>query len=364
MPYNLGMTEFTLALPFALPPAEMAPHLVRALQAPALATLLSRHSTAQYRSLAHSRVLPHEAWLARTLGLAPAAASAAAPTAPLAVACMRGCGLHAAVDGHRGHWFILQPAHIQVSSTHPSLADPRALRLADADARALYGAARPYFEELGKTLLYGAPDLWFLRADDWAELSTASPDSVINQNLGDWLPEGACARDYRRLQNEIQMLWHQHPVNAAREARGLPAVNSYWCWGGADAGVPVPVPVPVPAATGFAVSGGPSWMEALAAPDLRVTSVAQLLARPGATTVMAAELIAPAQASEWAEWIAIVQQLDQQWCAPLLAALQSGRLQRIHLVLSHREGSLHVSTTRLAQRKFWRQPNLTILKQA
>ena len=31
-----------------------------------------------------------------------------------------------------------------------------------------------------------------------------------------------------KLQNEVQMAWFQHPVNEAREARGLPAVNSIW----------------------------------------------------------------------------------------------------------------------------------------
>ena len=39
-----GMTEITLVLPFALPPPELAPDLVRALQAPSLAALLSRTS--------------------------------------------------------------------------------------------------------------------------------------------------------------------------------------------------------------------------------------------------------------------------------------------------------------------------------
>src|SRR5258707_13045446 len=31
-----------------------------------------------------------------------------------------------------------------------------------------------------------------------------------------------------KLQNEVQMAWFEHPVNEAREARGLPAVNSIW----------------------------------------------------------------------------------------------------------------------------------------
>lgn len=349
------MTDITLALPFALPPAEMAPHLLRALQAPALAALLGRHSLQQLHSFTqHSRVLPHEAWLARTLDLAPAPITFQTG-APLAGACMRGCGLSA--QAAAGHWLILQPAHIQVSSTHPSLADPRALQLDEADARALYDAARPYFEELGKPLLFAAPGLWFVRADDWAQLATASPDSVVNQNLGDWLPEGDRARDYRRLQNEIQMLWHQHPVNAAREARGLPAVNSYWCWGGSSNAAPASAPM-------LAVSGGPSWLQALAAPELRQASVEQLLTRPGHSVAVVADLIAPGQASEWAEWIAALQHIDQHWCAPLLAALKDGRVGRAHLMLSHRESWLEVTSTKMAQHKFWRQPNLNLLKQA
>ncbi|OEZ91581.1 hypothetical protein [Duganella phyllosphaerae] len=356
------MTDIILALPFALPPADMAPHLLRALQVPALAALLGRHSRQQRHSFAqHSRVLPHEAWLTRTLDLAPSPITFQTG-APLATACMRGCGLQ--TQAAEGHWLILQPAHIQVSSTHPSLADPRALQLDEADARALYDAARPYFEELGKPMLFGAPGLWFVRADDWAQLSTASPDSVVNQNLGDWLPEGERARDFRRLQNEIQMLWHQHPVNAAREARGLPAVNSYWCWGGASASASADTAA-VGAAT-LAVSGGPSWLQALAAPELRQATANGLIGRQDNTVTntvaVVADLIAPGQASEWAEWIAALQHIDQHWCAPLLAALQDGRVGRVNLMLSHRESWLEVSSTKMAQRKFWRQPNLNLLK--
>src|SRR2546430_884920 len=37
---------------------------------------------------------------------------------------------------------------------------------------------------------------------------------------------------FHALMNEAQMLLHEHPVNAEREARGLPALNSIWFWGG------------------------------------------------------------------------------------------------------------------------------------
>jgi hypothetical protein len=348
MPYNLGMTEITLALPFALPPPELAKDLIRALQAPALAALLSRHNELQYSVFDNnSRVLPHEAWLADALGLA----AAGHPGAPLATACMRGCGLGA--EASEGYWFILQPSHVQISRTHMLLTDLRSLQISEADSRGLYELARPYFEELGKTLLHGAPGLWFMRADDWSDMSTASPDATTTQSMTDWLPEGQHARDFRRLQNEVQMLWHEHPINQARQARGLQPVNSCWLWGGAGPATP---------AASVAIGDGAMWMEALATPELRRPTAQQLIAQPG--TVMLAELISAAQVGDWADWLARMQRLEQDWFAPLLAALKDGRIGSIKLVLSHRYGSTTVSSSKLAQRKFWRKPTLNpLLKQ-
>jgi hypothetical protein len=349
MPYNLGMTEITIALPFALPPPELANDLVRALQAPALAALLSRHSGFEYSIYDNdSRVLPHEAWLAHALGLA-SAPDRPDTGAPLASAVMRGCGLQK--EAAEGHWFMLQPAHVHISRTHMLLSDLRGLQLSEADSRALYELARPLCEEIGKPLLHGAPGLWFLRADDWAELRTASPDVTSTQTMSDWLPEGAHARDFRKLQNEIQMLWHEHPVNEARQARGLQPVNSCWLWGGSGPTAP----------TGrVAIAGGTEWMAALSAaqPDAE-----QLITQGG--NAMLADLISPAQVGDWADWLARMQRIEQDWFAPLLAALKAGRLARVTLVLSHRNGWTTVASTGMAQRKFWRKPSLTpLLKQS
>lgn len=350
--YNLGMTEITLALPYALPPPEMAPDLLRALKTPALASLLTRNNNLQYRAYDNdSRVLPHEAWLAHALGLA-SAPDQPDTRAPLATAVMRGCGLQA--EAADGHWFMVQPAHIQLSRTHLLLSDLRALHLTEEESRGLYDIARSYFEELGKPLLHGAPGLWFVRADDWSGLATATPDAAATQNLSDWMPEGEHARDYRKLQNEIQMLWHEHPVNVARQERGMQPVNSFWMWGGSSAAAP--------SAAQVAIGGGPTWMQALAAPELRQPTAAQLIAKPGA--VVLPELIPSAQTGDWSDWIARMQRIEDEWCAPLLAALNDGRIGRVTLMLSHRNGWMNVTGGKLAQRKFWRKPTLNSLKQA
>ena len=44
--------------------------------------------------------------------------------------------------------------------------------------------------------------------------------------------------NWRALQNEIQMLFHTHPVNELREAAGKPTINGVWFWGGGVAPVP------------------------------------------------------------------------------------------------------------------------------
>jgi hypothetical protein len=43
--------------------------------------------------------------------------------------------------------------------------------------------------------------------------------------------EEGIAKRWRKLQNEIQMLWHIGPVNEEREQRGMPSINSLWISG-------------------------------------------------------------------------------------------------------------------------------------
>ena len=117
------------------------------------------------------------------------------------------------------------------------------------------------------------------------------------------------------------------------------------------------------APSSIAIAGGPQWMEALAAPELRQPTVAGLIAQPG--PVMLAELSPSYAVGDWADWIARMQRLEQEWFAPLLAALKDGRIGGVKLFLSHRNGWIEASTSKLAQYQFWRTPNLnSLLKQS
>lgn len=363
MPYNLAMNQLTLALPFALPPPELAPDLIRAMQTPALAALLSRYTKYQHFTFDSTfRVLPHEAWLAHAAGLAGAPALEQAD-ASVAGAVMRGYGL----GQTEGYWLLLQPVHIQISRNHLLMSDPRQLALSDAHARALFDSAKPYFDEIGLTLLYGDAGTWFLRADDWTSLQTATPDAAIGLNLSDAMPLGESARACRKLQNEVQMLWYEHPANEERLTRGQSEVNSIWIWGGAPAAGATPSqsgasgqPAGTSAASSpLAIGNAPPWMAALAEPARRSPDARQAIADGG--TVLLGELIPNGLAGDWAAWLAQMQALEQHWFAPLLAALKDGSLARLTLILTHRNGWHEVSCTKNALRAFWRKHNLNKL---
>jgi hypothetical protein len=338
------MTQITLVLPFALPPPELASDLIGALQAPALASLLTRASCSTPAFDDNVRVLPHESWLASALGLSPDGRPA------FASAAMRGFLLDPAGDS----WFIINPAHIDIARNHLSIGDMRRLHLDDSHARALFDTARPLFDELGKTLLYGDAHTWFMRAGDWSGMQTASPDAAVGMNLTDWLPTGPAAVEFRKLQNEVQMLWFEHPANVERESRGLPAINSFWPWAMADAGA---VSTFVPA---FATAAVPAWLAALA------NCPAPALPNPfggnaADSMFVRGDLCEAAIAADWSGWIGAMQRLEETLFAPTLAALMQGHKANVKLVLSHRHTHKEFVTTKWAQRAFWRSPSLNPL---
>lgn len=341
------MSQITLVLPHLLPLPEFAPDLVRALQTPALAALLSRtgaYEPSKAADTAHA--LPHEQWLARTLGLSQDGRPA------FAAAAMRGFGL----DPVDGTWFIVNPAHIQIARSHSMMADLRHLGLSEDESRALYDAARPLCEEIGHPLLYGDAQTWFLRADDWTGFDPATPDTVVGMDLSDFVPRGKQALPLRRLQNEVQMLWHTHPVNAARETRRLPAVNSFWLWGASNATSSDP-----------ARAGGrmtciwvPGWIRGLSSQALdSLDGLDGALAQDGLLVV--GVLADAAIAADWGTWVQQVQHLEDKLFAPLHAALVQGRIKELKLVLSSRQALAEFTTTAMAQRKFWRRPTLARL---
>ncbi|MEN8503194.1 MULTISPECIES: regulator [Paraburkholderia] len=362
-----------LLLPFALPAAADASTALHDIQSPALDRLIAR-ATLVERVIGEDfqRTLPHERWVARQFGALPSGA-AAADEAPLAPYMLRADG------GEPGNatWACVQPVHVRIAHDHLVLIDPASLELSDEEAGALLAVARPLIEELGVRIEAPKPTRWYLSGEGFGTLAGASPLRASGRNIEIWLPHeahsGERSRAWMKLQNEVQMAWFEHPVNEAREARGLPAVNSIW-FHAQGAAQPVRSPFArvfsdAAATRGLAMTAGvqtdapPASFGALSAAvngTLGSTSHAASNAEP-TTLVELDPFSAPYIQQDWARWNDAFAALQSDWFEPALDALQSGRLGELGLTLCGDTGSVTLSVTRGDLRKFWRRRVLASL---
>jgi hypothetical protein len=140
---------------------------------------------------------------------------------------------HLAGDAGDASWLSADPAWVQPDLAGARLLACGQLQLGMDEAQALAEPLKPVFDDAGMRLEISSPDRWHLRLPAAMSLPDfAAPEQALGEDLYQHLPQGADGRRWRLLLNEVQVLLHQHPVNAARRARGLPPVNSVWLWGG------------------------------------------------------------------------------------------------------------------------------------
>jgi len=135
-------------------------------------------------------------------------------------------------DAGDATWLNADPAWVQPDVTGVRLLACGAMPMAPGEAEAFAQVLQPAFAEAGLQLEITAPVHWQLRLPPGTALPAfAAPAQALGEDLYQHLPQGAEGRPWRVLLNEVQVLLHQHPLNAARQARGLAPVNSVWLWG-------------------------------------------------------------------------------------------------------------------------------------
>lgn len=138
----------------------------------------------------------------------------------------------AAGDADDALWMCADPSWAEPDMNGARLLACGQMQLTAGDAAALAEPLAPLFEEQGMRLALTSPDRWHLRLPPGTAVPTfPAPEQALGENLLQHLPQGADGRRWRILQNDIQVLLHQHPLNAQRRAAGQPPVNSLWLWG-------------------------------------------------------------------------------------------------------------------------------------
>lgn len=212
-----------LLIPYAAPHSERGIAALRSLKLPHLSRMLGRlRASESFGSDEYTLTPPHELAQAQALGWTAADG------------CFPWAARQAARDGVAvgdKAWGQLTPVHWHVGTDHVSLPDPANLHLSAQESRALFEAVKPLFETEGWEMAWGTPMRWYAAHDSLAELPSASLDRVIGRNIDLWLPSSPQAKLVRRLQNEVQMLLYQQPLNDHRVGLGALPVNSFWLSG-------------------------------------------------------------------------------------------------------------------------------------
>jgi hypothetical protein len=319
----------TLLLPGALVPREVARALAEPLAATALAPVLAR---AQLVGDSEAEAPPHIAWLAEHLfqHAAPLA------TAPYAYADLTGQA--PAEDYLLWH---ADAVHLELARDHLVLT-PLDTPPSDDETSALITAANTLAAEAGAEFLRVRHG-WFLRTQRAWDLAAPPLAATVGQPVPAVLPEGRDAMVWHRLLTELQMTWHAHPVNEAREARGTPTVNSVWLHGG---GRWTSLPRPSYSAV---LADAPEWRGAARAAGLAASTGT---ATPSDNALIVwSDLLVPRLLQDWTRWIALLRDLDQR-LAPL------ARASTLDIVLTG-DATLRRLRSRPSDRlKFWRAGSL------
>ncbi len=247
----------------------------------------------------------------------------------------------------RRYWMRADPVHLQVGRDSLGLADSAAFDVSRAESEALVETLNRHF---GQTMLFYPvqPARWYVRLEKAPDMQTTPAAAARGLAIDEKLPSGPDAMRFHALMNEAQMLLHEHPVNAVREARGDLSLNSIWFWGGGviEAAKARPFSAVVgddPLARGLALAAG---IPARALPRDAGSMLASLADEGVALVVLDALREAQLRERRTA--------LERDWFLPLLAALKSSRIGMLTLHLAGENQLLQVETVRSDLRYFWR----------
>jgi hypothetical protein len=133
---------------------------------------------------------------------------------------------------------LLTPCHFYVRLDHVGVTSLSDKALSQDEAHALLAslsddiASWSNWFESTITIQCLDPMHWLMHFDrSDVDLEGCTLALAEGLNVEQYLAQGGKARTWRRVLNQIQMIWHEHPVNLARSQAGLLPINALWLGG-------------------------------------------------------------------------------------------------------------------------------------
>ena len=148
---------------------------------------------------------------------------------PLAQACA------VDADAPAERLLLVQAAHLRADLQHAVLVPVRGGDSDDSDINILINDLSDFFSV--DCDISAIADGQYLMRLKKLEAPSHYPHilSVLGKSVNPYIEQSRGNLAWYRLVNEMQMFLHQHAINHERAARGLPAINSLWFWGGGSA---------------------------------------------------------------------------------------------------------------------------------
>lgn len=187
-----------------------------------------------------------------------------------------------AADAGAAVW-LAELVHVAPSRDGAALIPAAQLNITMEQSEALLLSAQALLADTPYSLQAFQAGHWQVSLPDDYAPACPSPTLVSRGAVNDWWSQDMAGRPWRRLINELQMLWFDHPVNQQRARQGELAVNSLWLFGGAHSD--------------------------------------QLDARPAAEHMRVFDVLRePALRQDWGYWLQMLGQLDAEYFAAFGAA--------------------------------------------
>ena len=123
------------------------------------------------------------------------------------------------------------PVCLVPNREHLTMLPPSSLAVSVAEASDLIDELNLHFSADPISFKFSSPDRWYALCEQPPGIVTTPLSQAVGQNLQQLLPAGPQRAQWHNWWNEIQMLFHSHPVNQLRETRGMPMINAVWFWG-------------------------------------------------------------------------------------------------------------------------------------
>ena len=250
-------------------------------------------------------------------------------------------------------WLRADPVHLELKQDGVVLRDASVLDVTRDEATVLVAELQGLFASEGFEFLAPAPQRWYVRVPPGEVPATVPLPQALGRNVFGMLPRGTGRVNWPSAITEVQMLFSNHSVNARREARGQPAINSVWFWG--EGALPGTVPAAyamVHADDAFARGLAVLSSTRFAAVPRGVESLDAVREDESVLVV----LDGPSNALRRGDlegFRTAAEALDEAWFVPLQSAIE--RFEQVNLFLPRNEDTLVVRVRPSARWRFYRR---------